>query len=223
METTAQIQVFTALQFADLWFLAEAAGRTLMLSAIAIVCGTALGCALGWVLSAGQWAVKMTLGIFLDVFRSVPLIIQLVLFHNFVPLVGFPMSPFKSGAIVLLLYAAALVAFVARGGFDTAPIVTRRAARSLGMTYLQTLLHVVFPLGLRAVFPSWVGIALGVLKDSALVSALGYMELLRASQALTTRTQEPLLVLALAGAFYFALSYPISKFGERVELRWRDV
>ena len=72
----------------------------------------------------------------------------------------------------------------------------------------------------QAVFPSWVGVALGVMKDSALVSVLGYVELLKASQILITRTQEPLLILTIAGAFYFALSYPISRYAATLEKRW---
>ena len=50
------------------------------------------------------------------------------------------------------------------------------------MTYWQDMRYVVWPIGLRAVFPAWVGVALGVMKDSALVSVLGYVELLKASQ-----------------------------------------
>jgi polar amino acid transport system permease protein len=65
-----------------------------------------------------------------------------------------------------------------------------------------------------------VGVALGVMKDSALVSVLGYIELLKASQILITRTQEPLLILTIAGAFYFALSYPISRYAATLEKRW---
>ena len=63
---------------------------------------------------------------------------------------------------------------------------------------------------------------LGVLKDSALVSILGYIELLKASQILMTRTQEAILILSIAGAFYFALSYPISYYATRLEKRWSE-
>ena len=62
----------------------------------------------------------------------------------------------------------------------------------------------------------------GVLKDSALVSVIGYVELLRASQILTTRTQQPFLILAVVGAFYFALSFPIARIMERLEHEWQD-
>ena len=166
--------------------------------------------------------IAYTLGAILDVFRSVPLIIQLVLFFNFAPIIGLRLNPFEAGLIVLIVYTSAYVANVARGGIEAVGDPMRRAARSLGMTYWQDLRYVVWPIGLRAVFPAWVGVALGVLKDSALVSILGYIELLKASQILMTRTQEAILILSIAGAFYFALSYPISYYATRLEQRWSE-
>jgi polar amino acid transport system permease protein len=215
------ISVFTDFQFSDLGFLVGAAGRTLLISVLAISIGTVLGCIFGWILSVTRMAGDATLGIILDVFRSVPLIIQLILFYNFFPIIGFNVSPFEAGTIVLIFYTSALVAAVARGGIDAVSVNLRRASRSLGMTYWQDLRYVVWPIGLRAVLPSWAGVALGVLKDSALVSVLGYVELLRASQILITRTQEPFLILTVVGAFYFALSFPISRITARLERRWQ--
>ncbi len=221
MADPAPIQFFTGFQPSDLWFLGEAAGRTLLISASAISGGTVLGCVFGWMLSVSGRAGAVTLDPVLDLFRSVPLIIQLILFYNFFPIVGLPLDPFTAGAIVLILYTSALVAAVARGGIEAVPTTTRRAARSLGMSYWQDMRYVVWPIGLRAVLPSWTGVALGVLKDSALVSVLGYVELLRASQILITRTQEPFLILTIVGAFYFALSFPIARITERMERRWQ--
>ena len=216
------ITFFTAFQAGDLWFLAEAAGRTLLISSVSISIGSVLGCFFGWLLHVSKRIGSMTLDPILDVFRSVPLIIQLILFFNFFPIVGIPLDPFTAGTLVLTLYTSSLVANVARGGIDAVGLPMRRAARSLGMSYWQDMRYVVWPIGLRAVFPAWTGVALGVLKDSALVSVLGYVELLRASQILVTRTQEPFLILAVAGAFYFALSYPVSKLSERLEARWQS-
>ena len=215
------ISVFTDFQFSDFGFLGEAAGRTLLISVLAISIGTFLGCVFGWLLSVMRLAGDATLGLILDAFRSVPLIIQLILFYNFFPIIGFNLSPFAAGTIVLTFYTSALVAAVVRGGIDAVSVNLRRASRSLGMTYWQDLRYIVWPIGLRAVLPSWAGVALGVLKDSALVSVLGYVELLRASQILITRTQEPFLILTVAGAFYFALSFPISRLTARLERRWQ--
>jgi len=205
----------------DLWFLGEAALRTLWISLLAISCGSLIGIVFGWVLSVSRSG-GFFLSPVLDIFRSVPLIIQLVLFYNFAPMIGLRLDPFGAGLIVLIFYTSANVAYVARGGIEAVSQSMRRAARSLGMTYWQDMRYVVWPIGLRAVFPAWVGVALGVMKDSALVSVLGYVELLKASQILITRTQETILILAIAGAFYFALSYPISVFASRLEERWNQ-
>ncbi len=214
------ISFFSGFTPNDLWFLGEAALRTLWISALSITIGTILGGVFGWMLYEGKLTAALTLAPVLDIFRSVPLIIQLVLFYNFAPIVGLDLDPFGSGVVILTIYTAALVANVARGGIEAVGKPMRRAARSLGMSYWQDMRYVVLPIGGRAVFPAWVGVALGVMKDSALVSVLGYVELLKASQILITRTQEPFLILAIAGAFYFALSFPISRYAAKLEKRW---
>ena len=216
----SQISFFSSFALNDVFFMAEAAWRTLLISIISISIGTLLGSLFGWMLYEGRFLAIIVVAPILDVFRSVPLIIHLVLFYNFAPIIGFDLDAFQSGLAILTLYTAALVANVVRGGIASVGLPMRRASRSLGMNYWQDLFYVVFPIGVRAIFPSWVGVALGVLKDSALVSVLGYVELLRASQILMTRTQEPLLIIAVAGAFYFALSYPISRFSAKFERKW---
>jgi len=218
MEPT--LTFFSGFNVNDLWFLGEAALRTLWISILSISLGTFLGVMFGWILYEGKTTAALTVAPILDVFRSVPLIIQLVLFYNFAPIVGLNLNAFASGVVILTIYAAALVANVARGGIEAVDQPMRRASRSLGMSYWQDLRYVVLPIGGRAVFPAWVGVALGVMKDSALVSVLGYVELLKASQILITRTQEPFLILSIAGAFYFALSYPISRYAASLEKRW---
>lgn len=212
---------FVSFRAQDLWFMGEAALRTLQISALAILFGTLMGILFGWMLYAGRWAAALTLGVVLDAFRSVPLLIQLILFFNLFPIIGFRLDPFAAGTIVLSFYTAALVANVVRGGIESVPAPMRRAARSLGMSYWQDMRHVVWPMGMRAVFPSWVGVALSVIKDSALVSAIGYVELIRASQLLVTRTQEPFIVFSVAAAFYFAISFPLARMADRLERKWK--
>lgn len=211
---------FNALQWSDAVFLLEAAGQTLLISAVSIVLGTALGTLFGWALHECGWIVGGSLSFVLDAFRSVPLVIQLVLFFNFFPIVGITLSPFVAGAIVLALYTSALVSNVVRGGIDAVEKDMRRAARSLGMSYWHDLIYIVMPVGMRTVFPAWVGVALSVVKDSSLVSVLGYIEVLRASQILITRTQEPFIILAIAGGLYFAVSFPVARLGGHLEKKW---
>lgn len=220
METS--ISFFTGFRLADLSILGEAALQTMLISVLSVGAGTAAGILFGWILSESKFIGAVTLGLFLDIFRSVPLIIQLVLFFNAANIFGLALNPFSAGVIILAVYTSALVANVARGGIEAVDKPMRRAGRSLGMSYIQTMRYIVWPIGLRAVFPAWVGVALSIMKDSALVSVLGYPELLKVARDLITRTQQPLLVLAVAGAFYFALSYPISKYAAHLERKWQS-
>ena len=74
----------------------------------------------------------------------------------------------------------------------------------------------------RVSFPGWVNVNLGVLKDTSLVLWIGIIELLRASQSIVTRIQEPILVLCIAGAMYYVMSWGMAALGRRVEQGWQE-
>lgn len=209
--------LFTPLSWNDAGYILTGIWNTVTISVVAIVVGTLLGIAVGFLRAESNKAVNVLLGGVLDIFRSVPLIIQLILFATFVGAIGYPLSPFVAGAIVLSIYTMAFMTEVFRSGFESVGQSLQTAARSLGMTYWQTVYHIRFPIGLRAVLPSWLGVALSVIKDSALVSVIGYMELLRTSEQLISRTQQPLMILIGVGLFYFIISYPLSYYGRYVE------
>lgn len=123
---------------------------------------------------------------------------------------------------MLTFYTAAYCAEIVRGAIDAVPTTTRRAARSLGMTWWQDMSHIVTPLAVRVALPSWIGLALGVMKDSALVYIVQVTELLKATQILITRLQEPLILLMICGLFYFVISFPLARLGGYLERRWSN-
>lgn len=212
----------TGLTLNDLLFLAQGALMTLAVTAVAVTGGTLLGFLFGVIRSQFSPWLLLPLIFVLDVFRSVPLLIQLILANAFQGIAGLGLSPFTTSCIVLALYTSAYCTEIVRGAIDAVPATTRRAARSLGMTWGQDMGNIVFPMATRVALPSWIGLTLGVMKDSALVLWLGIIELLRASQILVTRLQEPLFILSVAGAIYFLLSFPIARLGGRLERRWRE-
>jgi His/Glu/Gln/Arg/opine family amino acid ABC transporter permease subunit len=212
----------TALNFNDLAFMLKGAGITLAITGVAVFGGTVLGVLFGVIRSQISPWMALPLTFVLDIFRSVPLLIQLILANAFQAIAGWQISPFTTSCIVLALYTSAYCTEIVRGAIDAVPSVTRRAARSLGMTWGQDMTQIVFPMALRVGLPSWIGLTLGVMKDSALVMWLGIIELLRASQILVTRLQEPMFILLVTGAIYFALSFPIARLGSRLEKRWQE-
>jgi hydroxyproline transport system permease protein len=176
----------TAFTLSDLGYMLRGTGMTLLITFWSVLGGTVLGLAFGLVRATAPWYVNWPLGAVLDVLRSVPLLIQFILGNSFQAIAGWNLSPFLVACIVLGLYTAAYCTEIVRGGILAVPTITRRAARSLGMTYWQDLREIVFPLATRVMLPSWIGLTLGVMKDTALVLWIGIVELLRASQTIIT-------------------------------------
>ncbi|MBU6956741.1 amino acid ABC transporter permease [Pseudomonas sp. CVAP len=205
----------------DFLYLLQGAGTTLLLTFWAMLIGTLLGVACGLV-RALLPRLSLPLAWVLDVFRSVPLLIQFVLLNSFKSIVGLNWSAFTVACVILGAYSTAYCAEIVRGGVLSVPLSTRRAARSLGLSHRQDLLHIVLPMATRVAFPGWINLTLAVMKDTSLVLWIGIVELLRASQTIVTRLQEPLFVLALAGLIYYVMSLVIARLGARLEQRWQE-
>ena len=206
------------LQWNDAWFLLHGAWNTILVTALAGFLGTVLGIVLGWARASSKAIWFVTLA-YIDIVRSVPLIIQLVLLNSFLSLSGFPLDAFWIGTLVLASSMAVLTSEVVRSALSAVPANYRRAGRSLGMTYAQELAYISAPLATRTGLAPWIGLLISLTKDSALISVVGYLEFLRSSQVLITRTHETLLIFGGVGLFYFCICYPISRYSRHLEKR----
>jgi len=204
----------------DFQFLLVGAVSTISITLVSVLIGTCLGVLFGLIRAGSPWWISNTIGAILDVFRSVPLLIQLVLFNSFNSMLKLNWPTFAVGCVCLGVYASAFCTEIVRSGVGAVPQTTRRAARSLGLTWAQELRSITLPIAVRIVFPSWIGLALGVMKDTALVLWIGIVELLRSAQIVTSRVQEPLLILSVVGLIYFLMSFPIARLGARLEAKW---
>ena len=211
----------TSFTIGDLLFMLQGAWVTLQLTLWASFIGTIVGILLGFLRAAFPRA-TYPLSWVLDAFRSVPLLIQFVIFNALKSIVGLEWTAFAVGCIVLGIYCAAYCTEVVRSGVLAVPGNVIRAARSLGMTYRQATQYVVLPIATRVAFPGWVNLTLGVMKDTSLVLWIGIIELLRASQTIVTRIQEPLLVLCITGLIYYVMSLGFARIGAAVEKRWKE-
>ncbi|WP_282343094.1 amino acid ABC transporter permease [Pseudomonas sp. PS02288] len=211
----------TSFTWNDFLFLLQGAWITLLLTLGAMVIGTVAGVLCG-LLRALLPRATLPLSWLLDVFRSVPLLIQFVLFNSLKSIAGLNWSAFTVACIVLGIYATAFCTEIVRSGVLAVPFNLRRASRSLGLSYLQDLRYIVLPIATRVAFPGWLNLVLSVMKDTALVMWIGIVELLRASQTIVTRIQEPLLVLCIAGLIYYVMSLVVARLGARLETRWQE-
>ncbi len=207
---------YQPLQWSDSYYLLLGALNTLAMAATSGIIGTLLGIPLGWA-RASSLTVQILTAPLVDIFRSVPMIITLIVLNSFFSLLGMPLSPYLLGSVALGIWMASVTSEVARASLLAVPQTFKRGARSLGMNYWQELRHISMPLMLRNGLTAWIGLLLSLIKDSALAGVVGYMEFMHATQVLITRTHETWLLLMGTGVFYFLICYPISRYSRHLE------
>jgi len=159
--------------------------------------------------------------VYVDVFRGVPTILVIFLLGFGVPalnLQGMPIDPVLWGTVALIASYGAYVAEVFRAGILPVHPSQRMAARSLGLSVAQTNRHVVLPQAVRNVVPPLLNDFISLQKDTALVSVLGPIEILRQAQidASSTFNYTPYVAAAL---IFIALTIPMTRFADWVHGR----
>ena len=212
--------MFVDFSLNDFYFMLKGLGISISLTLWSVIFGTMLGICFGFIRSVAGFFTNFLIGSILDIFRSVPLLIQLILINALSSILKLGFNPFEISCLVLAIYTSAYVTETVRSGLLSVPIQFIKSSRSLGLSYFQTLKTVTFPLALRVSFPTWVGITLGVFKDTSLVLWIGIIELLKSSQIIITRTQEPIFILTVAGILYFTVSFCFTRISNIQEKRW---
>jgi glutamate transport system permease protein len=143
---------------------------------------------------------------YVEVLRNMPLLTLLILVVFGLPDVGLTFSLFTSAAMCMAAFAAAFVCEAVRGGINTVPVGQAEAARSLGMTFTQSLRYVILPPAFRTMVQPLVNIFIGVVLGSSLASAVGVSELTNRTQVLNLQSAEAVVLFLVSGAIYLAIA-----------------
>ncbi|WP_346309611.1 amino acid ABC transporter permease [Pseudothermotoga sp.] len=149
---------------------------------------------------------RLVCSIYERTFRSIPLLVLLMLIFYGLPEVGIKLEPFFACVLGLGLRSSAYQSQIFRGAILSVGKGQSVAALSLGMTRFQVFRHIVFPQALRFSIVPWTNELTIVLKDSSMAYALGVVELLRQGSYIIARTYEPMLIFLLCAAIYLALT-----------------
>ena len=150
-----------------------------------------------------------------SVFRGTPLLVQVLIIYLALPQVGVVLGPLSSGIIALSLNYGAYLAEIVRSGLLAVPAGQREAAKALGLSGRQGLLHVVLPQALRIMTPPMGTQFISMLKDSSLVSLMGLWELNFLAQSYGRSTYHYMEMLITAAGIYWLMSMAL----ELVQLR----
>jgi polar amino acid transport system permease protein len=196
-----------------------AAPLTLLLSAIAFAGGGLVGLLLLAVrIGPYRWAGTCVM-LYVELFQSTPLLLQLFLVYHGLPKLGIEVSPWLAATVCLTLYASAYLTDIWRGSVEAVPRGQWDGSASLGLHYLSQLRLVILPQATRVAIPPTVGFLVQLVKSTALASILGYHELVRTAQILTNATFQPFLIFGLVALIYFAICYPLTSLSRDLERR----
>ncbi len=142
-------------------FLLAGLWMTVQISLVTIICGSALGFVVGMLRTVGGWPISATLGLYIHVLRGTPFLVHLYVIYFVLPSTGISwlqLEAFPAAVIALSLYTSTYVAEIVRSAIQAVPRGQAEAARSTGMTALQSMWYVVLPQAVKMMFPPLGGI-----------------------------------------------------------------
>ncbi len=204
---------------------------TLCLSAFTVLFGFVLALILALMRMSRARVLRGIAAVYVEVLRATPMLVQLfivyyILFAN-VPIPSFKLfgfirfERFVPGVAALSLNSGAYLCEIIRSGIQSIDAGQTEAARSLGLTHIQTMRHIILPQALKNILPAIANEFVTIIKESSICYTIGVQEIMSAVYSVRTATfsiAEPLIV---AACVYFCLTFPTSKLIAYFERRMR--
>jgi len=219
LETIRESYLDFGLAFENADAILQAVLVTVLLAFFAEALGVVLGLGLALLKISRSKILSFPAQLYIDVFRGTPLLVQIIFIYFATPLIGLRFeSLFFAGLTALTLNSAAYVAEIFRSGIQSIDRGQMEAGRASGLSYAQTMRHIVVPQAFRRVIPPLTNEFVVIIKDTSIVSVIGLEELLRAARVLQSATANatPLVVAAL---IYLAICLPLIYLANGLERR----
>ncbi|MFB6364594.1 amino acid ABC transporter permease [Paenibacillus elgii] len=196
--------------------------QTLTLALYCIVCSTLGGLVFGMVRAArSRWLGVLT-RTYLELFRSIPILVWLFFFFFGLPIFfGIDLPGFACAVLVLSLWGMTEVGEVVRGALISLPKGQKEAGQSIGLRPVQLYVYVLLPQALRRMIPPVINVYTRIVKTTSLAVLIGVTEIIKTGQQIIERTGESVLIYGTLFLLYFALCYPLSVISRKLEIKLR--
>jgi polar amino acid transport system permease protein len=181
---------------------------TIQLGILAIVTGLILGLILALLKLYAHKAVRIIVKAYIDVFRSIPLLVLLIIIFYALPFVGISLSPFYAAAVALTVVSGAYTAEIFRAGIEAIPKGQFEASEALGLSYKDMMVDVILPQAIKVVIPPLTNNCINVIKDTALASVVAMPDLLKQATQAQAVAANPTPLIA-AAVIYLAFLLPL--------------
>ncbi|QSJ20952.1 ABC transporter permease subunit [Nostoc sp. UHCC 0702] len=207
----------------DIPFILKGIPITLLFTLLSVFLGLIWGTVLSLLKITGIKPLTWVANAYTSVFRGTPLLLQLALVYYATPqLTGYDISALSAGVFTFTLNSGAYMSETIRGGIQAVDKGQTEAAMSMGVSYWLMMWDIILPQALKNILPALVNETIGLLKDSALVSTIGVVEILRSAQIVGANKYiyfEPLL---FAGLIYYILVMGLTRSASALERRLRQ-
>lgn len=200
-------------------FMLKGAGWTLLLAVASIFFGALVGTLVAITRLARVPVLARVAALYVSAVRGTPLLVQLFVIYFGLPSIGIQFEPITAGILGLSLNVGAYLSETLRGAINGVTHGQSDAAKSLGLTQLQTLRYVVGPQALRLAVPSLSNSLISLIKDTSLVSVIAVSELMLATREVIATTFQPFPLYIAAAAIYWAMSASFEGLQKKIELR----
>jgi polar amino acid transport system permease protein len=201
---------------------------TLKVSIIAIFFGILIGLFTGIARISSNPALKWSAITYIEIIRGSPLLVQIfiwyfvlgTLLNNLLATRGInQIPPLWFGVAALACFTGAYVAEMVRAGIQSIHRGQTEAARSLGMTYVKSMRHVILPQALRRILPPLAGQFISLIKDSSLLGIIAIRELTKATREVVTTSLQPFELWFVCALLYLVLTFSLSMLLQYLERR----
>ena len=173
-----------------------------------IIC-TVLGFILGMIRTGHSVIPRKIVGAYVAFARGTPFVVQIFIVFFIFPEWGMQLDPFPAALVAMAIMGSAFICEIVASGIDSISKGQWEASASSGLTKIQQLRFVIVPQAMKVIIPPLVGQYVLLIKDTSVVSVIGVMDLTRVGWVTVMRIPEGLMVFALVGILYFAISYPL--------------
>ena len=162
---------------------------------------------------------RATAFVITEAFRRIPFLVTLFLVMSGFQALGVELPVFTVALIAVVIIAGAFIAEIIRAGLDSVHPTQWDAAAAMNMGLAQTLWLVILPQAWKVILPPAFSFFILFIKDTALASQIGVIELTYAGKVLNNKGFSAVLVFGSVLVLYFLLSYPLTRLGARLEAR----
>jgi len=205
------------LSWVDPLYLILALRWTVAITLLALAGGTSLGLVVAACGSSGNTAARLAARGYVGLVQGIPLLAWLFLFFFGFPIFGIDVPGWLAATVAFSVYSAGFLGEIWRGALLSIPKTQWEAGRSIGLTFLEQLRHVIIPQAVRIAIPPTVGFTVQLVKNTSLAAVIGFVELTREGQLTTAATYQPFAVYLIVAALYFCVCYSLSRYARALE------